>query len=115
MLTNTHIHTKKEPSKTPLAFVKEELSLALTKKGKWKFLDDLKESEELLQVETFTFGDSYGVIRYGELEESCIKIKGVTWYVVTDINTSMPVLKNRENYKQEYLKLNPISYNYNIF
>ena len=32
----------------PLVFVRDELELALTKKGKWKFLNDLKETEELI-------------------------------------------------------------------
>ena len=101
----------------PLVFVRDELELALTKKGKWKFLNDLKETEELIQVETFSFGNCYGVIRYEETEESCIKIKGVTWYVVTDINTSMPILKSREaqNYEQQTWDLKPIDYKYSIF
>ena len=41
----------------PLAFVKNELKLALTEEGKWKLLDDIKETEELIQVETFSFGN----------------------------------------------------------
>ena len=108
---------KKYAMNPPLTFVKDELKLALTKKGKWKFLDDLKETEEPIQVETFSFGNCYGVIRYEETEESCIKIKGVTWYVVTDIETSMPVLKSKDiqNYRYQYLDLKPINYGYSIF
>ena len=106
---------KKEPTISPITFVKEELNLALTKKGKWQFLSDLKENEEPLQVETFSFGDSYGVIRYGEVEESCIKIKGIAWYVVTDIiitrkkntmswNKNADPEKIKEYNRQYYLK-----------
>ena len=109
------IGTKKEPTRSPITFVKEELNLVLTKRGKWQFLGDLKENEEPLQVETFSFGDSYGVIRYGEIEESYIKIRGITWYVVTDIKTSMPILKSREAQNQQYLELKPIEYKYSIF
>lgn len=109
------MNTKKELTRSPITFVKEELNLALTKRGKWQFLSDLKENEEPLQVETFSFGDSYGVIHYGEIEESCIKIKGITWYVITDIKTSMPLLKSRESQSQRYLELKPIEYKYNIF
>ena len=108
---------RKSEINPPLTFVKDELKLALTKKGKWKFLDDLKETEEPIQVETFSFGNCYGVIRYEETEESYVKIKGITWYVVTDIETSMPILKSKElqNYKYQYLDLKPISYGYSIF
>ena len=101
----------------PLTFVKEELKLALTKKGEWKFLDDLKETEELVQVKTFSFGNCYGIIHHKETEKSCIKIKGITWYVVTDKKTNMPVLKNQEVYdcSCKYLDLKLIDYNYSIF
>ena len=101
----------------PLAFVKNELKLALTEEGKWKLLDDLKETEELIQVETFSFGNCYGVVHYKETEESCIKIKGITWYIITDKKTNMPMLKNREaqSYNNKYLDLKPINYGKSIF
>lgn len=101
----------------PLAFVKDELKLAFTEEGKWKLLDDLRETEEPIQVETFSFGNCYGVIRYEETEESYIKIKGITWYIITDKETNMPMLKNREaqSYNNEYLDLKPINYGKSIF
>ena len=101
----------------PLAFVKDELKLAFTEEGKWKFLDDLKETEEPIQVETFSFGNCYGVVHYKETEESCIKIKGIPWYIITDKKTNMPMLKNREakSYIYKYLDLKPINYGKSIF
>ena len=108
---------KKYAINPPLAFVKEELKLALTKKGKWKLLDDLKETEEPIKVETFSFGNCYGVVHYKETEESCIKIKGITWYIITDKETNMPLLKNREaqSYNRKYLNLKPVIYDKSIF
>ena len=101
----------------PLAFIKDELKLAFTKKGEWKFLDDLKETEEPIKVETFSFGNCYGVVHYKETEESCIKIKGITWCIITDKETNMPLLKNQEaqSYNREYLNLKPVNYGKSIF
>lgn len=107
--------TKKEPTRSPITFVKDELMLALTKKGNWKLIDDLEETEELLQVENFSFGKCYGVIHHKEVGKSQIKIKSNTWYIVTDIKTSMPLLKSKESQDQRYLELKPVEYKYSIF
>lgn len=111
MLTNT----KEESTKKLLTFVKNELMLALTKKGNWKLIDDLDETEELLQVENFSFGNCYGVIHHREVGRSQVKIKGTTWYVVTNKETSMPLLKSKESQNQQYLDLKLPEYKYSIF
>ena len=79
-----------------------ELELALTNDDTqgnftWEFLQDVQRKDDIVRVETFKYGDCYGVLRKDQREsKSFLKFHGETWYLSTD-NNGTPFLQNLDS------------------
>jgi len=77
-----------------ITFVKGELKLVLTESGFWKFAQDIKDTDNILEIKTFSFGDNIGIIKKENHKKTYIKIKNEIWYLVTLNNGNKPILKD---------------------
>ena len=73
---------------------KGELELALLKNNTWEMAQDVKDTSNIVEIKTFTFGERYGIIKPDKDDKSYVNINGNAWYLSTIEETTMPILES---------------------
>lgn len=94
--------------KSKFIVTKGELELALLKNDTWEIAQDVKDTSNIVETKTFTFGERYGIIKQDKEDKSFINISGESWYLATLEETSMPILESVMKYNEN----NRITSNY---